>query len=140
VIPENGEVMIYGDGGASKTTLAIDLGLHLGRYVAGPHGPREVQKFVEAALVEEGFDPADPRIAAESFDAIALAETPPPSEPTRPSLAAAPSIALLRHRSRGRSRAPRCGTTRRRRSGTRARAPDDPLGDRSRSSLRGVSR
>lgn len=29
VIPEGGDVMIYGDGGASKTTLSIDLGGHL---------------------------------------------------------------------------------------------------------------
>ena len=30
VIPEGGDVMVYGDGGASKTTLAIDLAFHLG--------------------------------------------------------------------------------------------------------------
>ncbi|OAI56163.1 hypothetical protein AYO48_00035 [Gaiella sp. SCGC AG-212-M14] len=29
VIPENGDVMFYGDGGAGKTTLAIDLACHL---------------------------------------------------------------------------------------------------------------
>lgn len=29
VIPEGGDVMIYGDGGASKTTLSIDLAFHL---------------------------------------------------------------------------------------------------------------
>lgn len=29
VIPESGDVMIYGDGGASKTTLSFDLALHL---------------------------------------------------------------------------------------------------------------
>ena len=29
LIPENGDVMFYGDGGAGKTTLAIDLGFHL---------------------------------------------------------------------------------------------------------------
>ena len=29
IVPENGDVMIYGDGGASKTTLSIDLGMHL---------------------------------------------------------------------------------------------------------------
>src|SRR5262245_45231653 len=30
VIPEGGDVMIYGDGGAGKTTLANDLACHLG--------------------------------------------------------------------------------------------------------------
>lgn len=29
VIPEGGDVMVYGDGGASKTTLSIDLAFHL---------------------------------------------------------------------------------------------------------------
>lgn len=29
VIPEGGDVMIYGDGGASKTTLSLDLAFHL---------------------------------------------------------------------------------------------------------------
>jgi AAA domain len=29
VIPTNGDVMVYGDGGASKTTLSIDLAMHL---------------------------------------------------------------------------------------------------------------
>jgi hypothetical protein len=29
VIPEDGDVMFYGDGGAGKTTLAVDLGCHL---------------------------------------------------------------------------------------------------------------
>jgi len=29
LIPENGDVMMYGDGGAGKTTLAVDLALHL---------------------------------------------------------------------------------------------------------------
>lgn len=29
VIPEDGDVMVYGDGGAGKTTLCIDLGFHL---------------------------------------------------------------------------------------------------------------
>ncbi|HET7053873.1 MAG TPA: DnaB-like helicase N-terminal domain-containing protein [Solirubrobacterales bacterium] len=29
VIPQGGDIMLYGDGGASKTTLAVDLGLHL---------------------------------------------------------------------------------------------------------------
>jgi hypothetical protein len=29
VIPEGGDVMLYGDGGAGKTTLSIDLGFHL---------------------------------------------------------------------------------------------------------------
>jgi hypothetical protein len=29
LIPENGDVMFYGDGGAGKTTLAIDLAFHL---------------------------------------------------------------------------------------------------------------
>jgi hypothetical protein len=29
LIPENGDVMFYGDGGAGKTTLAVDLGCHL---------------------------------------------------------------------------------------------------------------
>lgn len=29
VIPEGGDVMLYGDGGASKTTLSIDLAFHL---------------------------------------------------------------------------------------------------------------
>jgi hypothetical protein len=29
LIPEDGDVMFYGDGGAGKTTLAIDLGCHL---------------------------------------------------------------------------------------------------------------
>jgi hypothetical protein len=29
VIPEGGDVMAYGDGGASKTTLTVDLGCHL---------------------------------------------------------------------------------------------------------------
>jgi AAA domain len=29
LIPENGDVMIYGDGGAGKTTLSIDLACHL---------------------------------------------------------------------------------------------------------------
>ena len=29
MLPEDGDVMIYGDGGASKTTLTIDLGCHL---------------------------------------------------------------------------------------------------------------
>jgi hypothetical protein len=29
LIPEGGDVMVYGDGGAGKTTLTIDLGLHL---------------------------------------------------------------------------------------------------------------
>lgn len=29
VIPEGGDVMFYGDGGAGKTTLAVDLGCHL---------------------------------------------------------------------------------------------------------------
>jgi ABC-type molybdenum transport system ATPase subunit/photorepair protein PhrA len=28
LIPEDGDVMIYGDGGAGKTTLAIDLAIH----------------------------------------------------------------------------------------------------------------
>jgi hypothetical protein len=97
--------------------------------IAGPYEPGEVQTLVEAALAEEGFDAADPRIAAEIFDAMVLAETPPPSGPTRPPLAAAPISTLLRHHSRGRSRAARSGTTRRRtRSGSRS--SDDPLGDR----------
>jgi hypothetical protein len=29
VIPEGGDIMVYGDGGAGKTTLCIDLGCHL---------------------------------------------------------------------------------------------------------------
>ena len=29
LIPEGGDVMLYGDGGAGKTTLALDLGVHL---------------------------------------------------------------------------------------------------------------
>ena len=29
VVPEGGDVMLYGDGGASKTTLGLDLGVHL---------------------------------------------------------------------------------------------------------------
>ena len=29
LVPENGDVMLYGDGGAGKTTLAIDLACHL---------------------------------------------------------------------------------------------------------------
>lgn len=29
LIPEDGDVMLYGDGGAGKTTLAVDLGCHL---------------------------------------------------------------------------------------------------------------
>jgi hypothetical protein len=29
LIPENGDVMLYGDGGAGKTTLGVDLGFHL---------------------------------------------------------------------------------------------------------------
>jgi hypothetical protein len=29
VIPEAGDVMVYGDGGAGKTTLVIDLACHL---------------------------------------------------------------------------------------------------------------
>src|SRR5579862_7534833 len=29
VIPENGDVMVFGDGGAGKTTLVFDLGCHL---------------------------------------------------------------------------------------------------------------
>jgi hypothetical protein len=30
LIPEAGDVMLYGDGGAGKTTLAVDMGCHLG--------------------------------------------------------------------------------------------------------------
>ena len=30
LIPEDGDVMIYGNGGAGKTTLAVDLACHLG--------------------------------------------------------------------------------------------------------------
>ena len=29
LLPENGDVMLYGDGGAGKTTLTIDLAFHL---------------------------------------------------------------------------------------------------------------
>jgi len=29
LVPENGDVMLYGDGGAGKTTLAVDLACHL---------------------------------------------------------------------------------------------------------------
>ena len=29
LIPEDGDVMVYGDGGAGKTTLCIDLACHL---------------------------------------------------------------------------------------------------------------
>lgn len=29
LIPEGGDIMLYGDGGASKTTLGVDLGLHV---------------------------------------------------------------------------------------------------------------
>jgi hypothetical protein len=43
LIPENGDVMIYGDGGAGKTTLGIDLVFHLaaGRDWIGIPVPRE---------------------------------------------------------------------------------------------------
>jgi len=30
LIPEGGDVLIYGDGGAGKTTLTLDLAMHLG--------------------------------------------------------------------------------------------------------------
>jgi len=30
LIPEGGDVMLYGDGGSAKTTLGVDLGFHLG--------------------------------------------------------------------------------------------------------------
>jgi AAA domain-containing protein len=50
LIPENGDVMFYGDGGASKTTLAIDLAVHL---AAGDDwlGAR-ISRPVRVALVE----------------------------------------------------------------------------------------
>lgn len=51
LIPEGGDVMIYGDGGASKTTLAIDLGLHLaaGANWLGVEVPRPVRVLLVEA-------------------------------------------------------------------------------------------
>jgi hypothetical protein len=45
LIPEGGDVMIYGDGGAGKTTLAIDLACHLaaGRDWIGIPVPRAIR-------------------------------------------------------------------------------------------------
>jgi hypothetical protein len=50
LIPEGGDVMIYGDGGASKTTLTIDLAFHL---AAGDHWLEiPVKRPTSVALIE----------------------------------------------------------------------------------------
>jgi hypothetical protein len=48
LIPEDGDVMFYGDGGAGKTTLAIDLGFHLaaGGEWLGIRVPRPVKTLL----------------------------------------------------------------------------------------------
>jgi len=50
VIPENGDAMLYGDGGASKTTLSIDLAFHLA--AGDPWLGIEVPKPVRVLLIE----------------------------------------------------------------------------------------
>lgn len=54
LIPENGDVMVYGDGGAGKTTLSLDAGFHLaaGDDWLGVKVPRRVR-----VLVIEGEGP-----------------------------------------------------------------------------------
>lgn len=50
LIPEGGDAMIYGDGGASKTTLGIDLGCHLAAGDEWLEAP--VPKPVRVGLIE----------------------------------------------------------------------------------------
>jgi hypothetical protein len=56
VIPEGGDVMLYGDGGASKTTLSVDLACHLA--AGDPWLGLPVSRPVRVLLVEaEGPKP-----------------------------------------------------------------------------------
>jgi hypothetical protein len=83
VIPEGGDVMLYGDGGASKTTLSIDLGCHLaaGRPWLGipvpkpvrvllieAEGPRPLfrRKLAGKLAAWDGPDPADRLLVLET--------------------------------------------------------------------------
>lgn len=50
LIPENGDVMIYGDGGAGKTTLTVDLACHLAAGVPWLGFP--IARRVKVALIE----------------------------------------------------------------------------------------
>ena len=78
LIPEGGDVMFYGDGGAGKTSLAVDLGCHLaagdawlGMPVARPvavaivenEGPRPLfrAKLKRKRRRVEGLRPRGPR-------------------------------------------------------------------------------
>ncbi len=38
LVPEGGDVMFYGDGGAGKTTMMVDLAIHRGRNTTGRCG------------------------------------------------------------------------------------------------------